>query len=88
MVAKDVRGGIVLAVNHGGDSDSTGSIAGNLLGAMHGVRAIPSEWLEALELREVISEVAGDLFDCRNWDLDMMSDESDFDRAFEKYPGW
>src|SRR6185312_7352084 len=29
LVAPDVRAGLLLAVNHGGDSDSTGSIAGN-----------------------------------------------------------
>ncbi len=33
--------GSLLAVNHSGDSDSTGSIAGNLLGAMHGLDALP-----------------------------------------------
>ncbi len=41
LVATDVRSGLLLAVNHGGDSDSTGSIAGNLLGAMHGLDALP-----------------------------------------------
>ena len=34
LVAPDVRSGLELAVNHSGDSDSTGSIAGNLLGAL------------------------------------------------------
>ncbi|GAA3058648.1 hypothetical protein GCM10020000_46790 [Streptomyces olivoverticillatus] len=32
LVAEDVRHGLLLAVNHGGDSDSTGSVCGNLLG--------------------------------------------------------
>src|SRR5690606_22013523 len=45
LVARDFRHGIILAVNHDGDSDSTGSITGNLLGTVHGVRAIPDEWL-------------------------------------------
>lgn len=49
------------AVAHGGDSDSTGSLTGNLLGAMHGVEAMPAAWLEDLELREVIDRVARDL---------------------------
>ena len=35
---------LLLAVNHSGDSDSTGSILGNLIGAAKGHRAIPSEW--------------------------------------------
>jgi ADP-ribosylglycohydrolase len=49
------------AVAHGGDSDSTGSLVGNLLGAMYGVEALPSAWLDDLELREVIERVARDL---------------------------
>src|SRR5260370_31553819 len=33
LSARDFEDGIILAVNHSGDSDSTGSITGNLLGA-------------------------------------------------------
>lgn len=32
---------VVLAVNHGGDSDSTGTITGQIMGALHGLQAIP-----------------------------------------------
>jgi ADP-ribosyl-[dinitrogen reductase] hydrolase len=62
LVARDFAHGVLLAVNHGGDSDSTGSIAGNLLGLVQGVEAIPRRWLERLELRDVITEVADDLW--------------------------
>jgi ADP-ribosylglycohydrolase len=62
LVARDFEHGVLLAVNHGGDSDSTGSIAGNLLGLIHGERGIPVRWLERLELREVITTVADDLW--------------------------
>lgn len=55
LVADDLRHGVVLAVNHNGDSGSTGAISGNLLGAMHGEEAIPGQWLDKLELREVIA---------------------------------
>lgn len=58
---RDFAAGVRLAVNHSGDSDSTGSIAGQLLGAMLGEDAIPPRWLERLELREVIAAVADDL---------------------------
>ncbi len=34
---------------------------GNLLGAMHGVEALPTGWLAELELRGVIERVARDL---------------------------
>jgi len=67
LVGRDFREGVILAVNHDGDSDSTGAITGNLLGARDGVGAIPDGWLEALELRSVITEIADDLHDCRNW---------------------
>jgi ADP-ribosyl-[dinitrogen reductase] hydrolase len=50
------------AVAHAGDSDSTGSLTGNLLGAMYGVGALPPAWLEDLELRDVIERVARDLY--------------------------
>ncbi|WP_037575003.1 ADP-ribosylglycohydrolase family protein [Phaeacidiphilus oryzae] len=60
LVAEDVRSGLLLAVNHSGDSDSTGSVCGNLLGAVHGETALPGEWLAQLEGRETISVLADD----------------------------
>ena len=53
---------VILAVNHGGDSDSTGAITGNILGLYLGEEAIPAGWLEKLELKEVIRKMAEDLF--------------------------
>ena len=57
----DFRQGVILAVNHDGDGDSTGSICGNILGAYLGRSALPQDWLAKLELREVIAEVGQDL---------------------------
>jgi ADP-ribosylglycohydrolase len=54
---RDFEKGVILAVNHSGDSDSTGSIAGNLLGLINGPEAIPSRWLEQLQLRELIHDM-------------------------------
>ena len=68
LVAPSFEQGVLLAVNHDGDSDSTGSITGNLLGALYGAKALPSAWLEPLELREVIEEVAEDLYGCHDWE--------------------
>jgi ADP-ribosyl-[dinitrogen reductase] hydrolase len=59
--AEDVRDALWSAVAHGGDSDSTGSIAGNLLGARFGVAALPAEWRAAVELSDLIERVAKDL---------------------------
>ena len=58
----DFARGVRLAVNHSGDSDSTGSIAGNILGALLGERAIPAAWIEKLELAEVVRQAGEDLF--------------------------
>lgn len=52
---------ICCAVNHDGDSDSTGAVAGNIIGAIVGYDTIPNKYLTALELREVIESVADDL---------------------------
>ena len=64
---KSFEESVVLAVNITGDSDSTGSITGNLLGAIHGVEAIPQRWLESLELRKAITEMADDLLTWPQW---------------------
>jgi len=42
---------LVEVVNLGGDADSTGAVAGGLLGARDGDVAIPERWLEPLEYR-------------------------------------
>jgi len=51
------------SVAHKGDSDSTGSLTGNLLGAMLGEACLPKAWLAELELAEVIRTCADDVFD-------------------------
>ena len=50
-----------LAVSHSGDSDSTGAICGNILGALHGEQALPPELVEGVEGSSVIREIADDL---------------------------
>lgn len=52
---------IVCAVNHDGDSDSTGAIAGNIIGAILGYSAIPSCYLEHLEIEPILVSAADDL---------------------------
>lgn len=88
LVAESFADGVVPAVNHDGDSDSTGSIAGNLLGAALGVGAVSSEWLDPLELRDVISEIADDLYDYAAWHLSEHSFDDDAQRIWRKYPGY
>lgn len=62
VAGDDFAKGVRLAVNHPGDSDSTGSITGNILGAILGKEAIPNDWLNQLELAGVIRQVGDDLF--------------------------
>lgn len=62
----DFEKGVIAAVNHDGDSDSTGAVTGNILGAALGFDSIPQKHLDKLELRDVIIEIAEDLYnDCR-----------------------
>jgi len=83
LVADSFEQAIVLAVNHDGDSDSTGAITGNILGVMQGASVIPERWLEPLELRGVIEEVACDLWTCQSWTSCMDSED-----LWERYPGY
>ncbi|AXJ11335.1 ADP-ribosylglycohydrolase family protein [Arthrobacter sp. PM3] len=55
------RAAIAVAVNHSGDSDSTASIAGNILGTYYGEQCLPESWLAALEAPEVIRGMASRL---------------------------
>ena len=55
---KDLKKGLICAVNHRGDSDSTGAIAGNILGAWLGMEAVPEDWAARIELREEYTAIA------------------------------
>ncbi len=62
---RDFSGAVIAAVNHSGDSDSTGAITGNIVGAIVGYDEIDSCWKQNLELRDTILELADDLcFGC------------------------
>ena len=52
---------IICAVNHDGDSDSTGAVAGNIIGAYLGYDNIPNYYIDNLELKNIIEEIASDL---------------------------
>ncbi|MFE3525386.1 ADP-ribosylglycohydrolase family protein [Streptomyces sp. NPDC059161] len=60
LVGEDIRHGLLLAVNHDGPSQATGSVCGSLLGAMHGETALPPAWLAQLEGRSTLLELADD----------------------------
>ncbi|MFI6347963.1 ADP-ribosylglycohydrolase family protein [Streptomyces sp. NPDC050560] len=60
LVGDDIRHGLALAVNHGGDSASCGALAGALLGALHGETALPPAWLAEVEGRPTVLQLADD----------------------------
>lgn len=55
---------ICAAVNHNGDSDSTGAVCGNILGVALGYDKIPSRFKDDLELHDVLTELADELILC------------------------
>lgn len=93
---------LIVAVNHDGDSDSTGSIAGNILGAVHGYEVIqgalpplcpPGRTLEqTLELSNLILTLADDLASgciiSEYGELDTPEKQRWFKRYCEMIPAW
>lgn len=82
LATGNLRDALLLAVNHSGDSDSTGMVCGNIAGAVYGTRAIPHEWLSCLELHDVIGRITEDA-------LVEFSPEPPTDAAWaQRYPAW
>jgi ADP-ribosylglycohydrolase len=63
LAGDDFRSAVLLAVNHDGDSDSTGAICGNLVGAALGAEGIDPVFTGDLEGRDVIVQAADDLYE-------------------------
>ena len=68
-----IEDAIIAAVNHDGDSDSTGAVCGNIMGAIYGYEAIKQQRLfcpkgkeieQTLELSNIILALADDLYTC------------------------
>ncbi len=64
----DFSKALIVSVNHSGDSDSTGAVTGNILGALTGFDKIDNKWKERLELSEVIDDISKDI--CRSFEED------------------
>jgi ADP-ribosylglycohydrolase len=50
--------GALLAINLGGDADTTGAVYGQLAGALYGAEAIPERWRSLVAMRETIETFA------------------------------
>jgi hypothetical protein len=58
------------------------------MGAMLGAQAIPREWLKDLELQDVITEIATDLYCIRKWNIGEYSKNIELNGfVWQKYPG-
>ena len=75
---------INLSINHSGDTDSTGSLTGNIVGLLVGEEMIPKRWIKNLSNYEQIKQIASDLF------TEVKGNGYDyFDREWEyKYPAY
>ena len=56
---------LIAAVNHKGDSDSTGAVTGNILGAAIGYDALPADFKDNVELLDVMLQVCDDLWEVK-----------------------
>ena len=57
--------GMVAAVNHSGDSDSTGAITGAILGTLNGIEGIPNRWVREVEDSKKIKRIAEEMYEIR-----------------------
>jgi ADP-ribosylglycohydrolase len=74
----DFEKAVITAVNHNGDSDSTGAITGSILGAYLGINGIPQNWVKEVELSSELTQLADDL----------AKTYENSEQWHQKYPGW
>ncbi|WP_347268603.1 ADP-ribosylglycohydrolase family protein [Paracoccus sp. (in: a-proteobacteria)] len=80
LAGLDFWHGLQIAVTHSGDSDSTGAIAGNLLGLLYPEQALARR--HDLECSDVIARIARDLSLARRGGAEFAEEFGD------QYPGW
>lgn len=54
---------VLTGINTDGDSDSIGCITGSIVGALHGLEAWPDRWVDEVEYRDELFEIADRLYD-------------------------
>lgn len=85
---EDMLKALSLAVTHSGDSDSTGAICGNILGALHGEDALPPQLVFEVEGRGTILELADDLVYEFTRREELHRECGPDTRWTTRYPGW
>ena len=76
---EDFDEAMIIAVNHSGKSAAVGAVTGAVLGAKLGEKALPEFYLDCLEGREMLRELAGDLHTAgpNGWRTRLFDDEWD-----------
>lgn len=62
----DFSAALCASVNHDGDSDSTGAVCGNIMGAIHGLNAIPEKWTADLQDTDLLLRIGRQLTELKN----------------------
>lgn len=84
LAEPDPRRALLASVNHSGDSDSTGAICGNIVGAMQGASAFPREWITPLDVGDIVTTIADDLWHERSAPPDLDAGSPSWR---DRYPG-
>lgn len=80
LATEGLEQGLRMAVTHSGDSDSTGAIAGNMLGLLYPDQVFQHPWAEQVECADIIRRLAHDASSTR----EMGTEE--IDRRCQLYP--
>lgn len=57
---------IITSANHGGDSDTTAAIAGNIAGVLNSVDNIPNQWKKSIDMSTLLEKYAHFLYHIAN----------------------
>jgi len=80
LAATSFEEALRIAVTHSGDSDSTGAIAGNMLGLIYPEAILRHPWAEAVEGSDIITRLVGDY-------LRLKHDSGSAEELADIYPG-
>lgn len=81
LAGKTFDDALQIAVLHSGDSDSTGAIAGNMMGLVDPLAAIKHRWAPVIEGADIITRLVRDY-------LRLEHEHNGADLLAEAYPGW
>lgn len=61
LSTNNFRDCVLRGVNTNGDSDTIAAVAGNIAGALYGISAIPTEWIDVVEKKDELLRIAAGL---------------------------